>query len=371
MQKPVFKTIALLFAILIASLIFPIKSIAQTIKNPAIIAYYHGSTDDVDKYPVEKLSHIIYCFLHLNGNVLQDNENDSIAILRLSELKKRNPSLKVILSLGGWAGCKTCPEVFSTEMGRIEFATSAVKILRKYKADGLDLDWEYPAIASVPGFPYSENDKQNFTYLIETLRKYFGTYYELSFAAGGFTEYLQKSIEWDKVMPLVDYVNLMTYDLVNGYSQNTGHLTSLYSTDFQPESTDNVIKYLSNIGVPKQKLIIGAAFYARVFSEVENTDNGLYRPGKFKSYIAYKDFETHFSDSLGYETFWDNESSAPWSYNKNEKLFATYDNKKSISLKAEYVIKNNLGGIMFWSLNCDTYENGLLGVIFDQFYSSR
>jgi GH18 family chitinase len=65
---------------------------------------------------------------------------------------KKKSFLKVILSLGGWGGCKTCSEVFSTEEGRKEFAQSAKDLCEKYKTDGIDLDWEYPAIE---GYPWS------------------------------------------------------------------------------------------------------------------------------------------------------------------------------------------------------------------------
>ena len=44
---------------------------------------------------------------------------------------------------------------------------------------------------------------------------------------------------------------------------------------------------------------------------------------------------------------------------------ATYDDTNSIKLKTEYVIKNNLNGIMFWQLADDSFSNGLLNVIDD------
>src|SRR6478735_11937790 len=71
-----------------------------------IIAYYDGDASRIDQYPVEKLTHIIYSFCHLKGTRLNvDNAKDTLTIKHLVELKKRNPSLKVILSLGGWTGC--------------------------------------------------------------------------------------------------------------------------------------------------------------------------------------------------------------------------------------------------------------------------
>jgi len=339
-------------------------SFAQNQPEKVVIAYFMGNGKQAEEYQVEKLTHIIYSFLHLEGNKIIANQHDSASIRHLVTLKKRNPGLKVILSLGGWGGCPTCPVVFSTDNGRKEFALSVKQALETFQADGLDLDWEYPAIESIPGYSYSEADRPNFTALIITLRNTLGPDYELSFAAGGFKDFLERSVEWDKIMPQLDYVNLMTYDIVNGYSKVTGHHTPLYSNTLQHTSTEYSIHYLDSIGVPRAKMVIGAAFYARVFKDVPDINHGLYQPGTFSAYVNFRDFETYFSQSSGYVHYWDSTALAPYSYEPDKKLFATYDNERSVELKTRYVIENDLGGIMFWSLNGDKHSGGLLDAIY-------
>src|SRR6202007_3145966 len=98
---------------------------------------------------------------------------------------------------------------------------------------------------------------------------------------GGFDSYLKQSVDWDKVILLLDKINLMSYDLVNGYSKMTGHHTPLYSNSLQKESADNAIRFLDSIHVPLNKIIIGAAFYAREWDSVSNAGNGLYQAGRF------------------------------------------------------------------------------------------
>jgi chitinase len=243
----------------------------------AVIAYYSGNSTLIDSFPIEKLTHIIFSFGHLKGNRLSiDNGRDTATIQKLVSLKSRNPGLKVILSIGGWGGCEFCSPVFATDRGRQEFASSTKELMHYFNTDGIDLDWEYPAIEGYPGHAYTPDDKQNFTALVKTLRDTLGNGYEISFAAGGFDSFLQNSIEWGKVMPLLDKVNLMSYDLVNGYSKLTGHHTPLYSNSSQKPSADNAIRYLDSIHVPLPKLIIGAAFYAREWDSVANVSNGLY-----------------------------------------------------------------------------------------------
>src|SRR5689334_1778397 len=75
---------------------------AQSPKTFNVIAYYSGGPEQIDSFAIEKLTHIIFSFCHLKGNELTvDNARDSVTIVKLVSLKKRNPSLKIILSLGG------------------------------------------------------------------------------------------------------------------------------------------------------------------------------------------------------------------------------------------------------------------------------
>lgn len=329
-----------------------------------VIGYYSGSTQEVDNIDAGKLTHVIFSFCHLKGSRLTvDSKNDSVTITKLVALKKLNPPLKIMLSLGGWGGCGSCSDIFASAKGREEFAESTLALNKTYKTDGIDLDWEYPTIEGYPKHTYRKEDKENFSELVKALRKKLGVGYEISFAAGGFKKYLDESVDWKIVMPLVDRVNLMSYDLVNGYSTVTGHHTPLFSDIQTTESTDFGVQYLLNHGVPKNKIVIGGAFYARVWENVPNVNRGLYQPGKFKTGIDFKKYEEEFSKENGFDYFWDEKTKAPYFYNKEKNLFATGDDKKSIGLKTKYVRDQGLQGIMFWELKSDTPKDGLLAEI--------
>ncbi|MBS1730873.1 MAG: glycoside hydrolase [Bacteroidetes bacterium] len=348
-------------------LYFPLSLRSQEIHktgNFSVIGYYAGNAEEASEYPIEYLTHIIYSFCHVkNGLLSVDNKNDSATIRSLLALKQRNASLKVILSVGGWGGCMPCSEVFSTKNGRVNFSKSVKHLLEYFQADGIDLDWEYPAISGYPGHLFQKDDKQNFTLLLEALRNQLGKKYEISFAAGGFSNFLDSSVEWDKITPLVDRVNLMSYDLVNGFSVVSGHHTPLYATPWQKESTDYAVRYLYRIGFPMNKLVIGAAFYARVFDIFKNENNGLYMPCKFNHGISYKDFDTTKLKKEGFLYYWDSIAEAPYMYSKEKKQLISYDNEHSIYLKTKYALNQHLNGIMFWQLGDDKSTNGLLSVI--------
>lgn len=363
MKRFVFCITALMFLSL-----FFFSFIRNTMKKEgqelSVIAYYAGDAKEIDNYDVKKLTHIIYSFCHLKGNRLNvDNKNDSLTIKKLVSLKKINPALNVLLSLGGWGGCEFCSPVFATDKGRKEFAASVKELNDYFKTDGIDLDWEYPAIEGHPGHAWQAADKPNFTALVKAIRNSLGDKHEISFAAGGFPKFLEQSIEWKEVMPLVNNVNLMSYDLINGYSTVTGHHTPLYSTASQKESADDAIRYLISIGVPANKIVIGAAFYARTWENVDTINNGLYQTGKFKSFIAYDQFNKRLTKTDGFIFYNDTIAKAPYAYSADKKTFATFDDPLSIQSKTQYALDNKLGGVMFWELTLDKHSGGLLDVI--------
>jgi chitinase len=362
LNKSYLKITILLLFVGFSSFIFQSK---KEENNLNVIAYYSGDRATIDQYPVQKLTHIIFSFVHLKGNKISfDNYDDELTIKKLVGLKKENPNLKIQVALGGWAGCPSCSSVFSSEKGRVQFAESVKKMLDKHHLDGLDLDWEYPAIEGKKGHRFTAEDKTNFTLLVQEIRAKIGQKKELSFAAGGFAEFFDQSIEWDKVMPLVNRVNLMSYDLVNGNSTITGHHTPLYSTPEQEVSTDFGVNYLLKLGVPANKIVIGAAFYARVWENVSSEKNGLYQSGKFLTSYSYKDFDERLANFTLYK---DTTSQSTYAYSETEGLFATFDDSTSVTLKTNYAINKKLGGIMFWELTGDKNKGGLL----DDIYSAK
>ncbi len=356
------KKIALVFFCLFLG-----QAYAQKTKSIDVIAYYTGDDKVIEQYDVTKLTHIIFSFCHLkDGKLSVDSPKDSITIKHLVGLKAKNPNLKIMLSLGGWAGCEPCSEAFSTAEGRSLFAKSVKEVNDYFKTDGIDLDWEYPAIEGMPGHPFKADDRTNFTELVKILRTTLGNTNELSFAAGGFQKFLDESVEWKIIMPLLDRVNIMSYDLVNGYATVTGHQAPLYSGNKTAESTNKAVEYLLKLGIPSDKLVIGGAFYTRIWENVANVNNGLYQAGNHVAGITFKNYATTFTEANGWKYFWDKNAKAGYWYNANEKKFATGDDISSIIEKTAYAKKKKLGGIMFWELVLDSPQDGMLDAIYKE-----
>ena len=365
MSRGAIITTVLLIFILSSS--FNLKSTRQNEKkqeNFRVVAFYMGDGHDIEQYEIDKLTHLIFCFTHLQGNKISiKNTQDEEKLRHFVALKAKYPKLKVLVSFGGWGGCETCSDVFSSDSGRKEFAASVNDLLKKYHADGIDIDWESPVIGGYKDHKASKEDKENFTKLIRELRETLPSKSEISFDANSFRKFLEQSINWKEVMPMVDFVNLMTYSLPSNERGYTGHQGALYSSPFQNESVDKAIQTLDSLGTPLDKIVIGAAFYSVVYDNVDSVNNGLGRPGKFSGYVDYKKRIKNYTENDGYEYHWDSIAQAPFLYNKQLRTFVTFDDKKSVSLKTEYAVDKKLGGIMFWQLRGDTYSNGLLDAI--------
>ncbi len=359
MKKCLIKKLAILFVLFLIS----IPQFSQPPNKIKVLSYYAGRPELLDSFNVSKMTHIIFCFGRLNGNRFSVRSSRDTAIIRkMVSLKSKNPELKVLLSLGGWGGCKTCSEVFAFKKGRKEFAESVKEFYDYFKVDGLDLDWEYPAIKGFPGHKFDPEDKNNFTKLVNELRK-LGYNYVLSFAAGSSQRFLDSAIQWKQVMKKVDFVNLMTYDHSGPGSAIASHHTGLYSTADQPRSADFTVKYLINLGVPREKIVVGGAFYGKIFDTSDTINNGLNRPAKFRTTMNFRDASVKLTADSGWVYHWDPVACAPFLFNPARKQFFTYDDKRSIELKTKYVIDNKLGGIMYWHLGGDLYKDGLLDVI--------
>ena len=117
--------------------------------------------------------------------------------------------------------------------------------------------------------------------------------------------------------------------------------------------------------MPSDKIVIGAAFYARFFEVSDTLNNGLYLPAQFHHGLPFSRLADSISVGNGFTRYWDSLAKAPYAFNPGRRLLATFDDSSSVKLKTEYALKNNLNGIMFWQLADDSFTEGLLNAIWE------
>jgi chitinase len=315
--------------------------------------------------------------------------NEEVAgpkIEALVKQKERNSDLKVMIACGGW-GADGFSDMALTEESRIKFINSAAEFIKKYQLDGMDMDWEYPGISGA-GTMARPEDTQNFTALMKGLREMLDTFDSpkvLTFASAGWKRYYD-FIDMDEVMKYADYTNVMTYDQVSGVSIYTGHhtplgdvtsediagtpfhdhLDSLYksgkSPDPNPRSAQKIVDFLIKEGVNPKQIVIGSAFYGRVWKGVPPANNGLYQlsGGLQIGWMSYQRIRELYEQDSNFHRFWDEKAEAPYMYNSKDSLMVSYDDTVSVALKTKYTMEKGLGGIMFWELGNDTKEEGSL-----------
>jgi chitinase len=323
----------------------------------------------------EQITHINFAFAHIDktGHAVFEQPAVGQSLLQLRALKKANPWLKLIVSVGGWQA-EGFSDAALTDSSRRTFARSAVTLLREYAADGIDLDWEYPG-QGVAGIRYRSEDKHNFTLLLKTLREQLdaessaqrrsgSARYILTIAAAD-REYFDHT-EMNRLHVYLDWINLMSYDFFNSLTPTTGHHAGLHPAEHAApadRSADAAVKQYLAAGVPADKIVLGVAFYGRGFAGVTPVNNGVNQPyQRFEAEHSYAELAGKFVGQQGFIRYWDASAQAPYLWNSASRTFITYDDPQSIAVKAHYVIEQRLGGVMFWELSQDR-DGELLDVI--------
>lgn len=345
--------------------------------------------------PAEMLTHLIYAFAKIDADGECAVVNPRAALEKaypgdpadagalrgnfhqLQLLKQKHPHLKTLVSVGGWSLSGPFSDAALTDESRTKFARSCVAFITKYGFDGVDIDWEYPGGGGLKGNQSRPEDKQNFTALLAELRKQLdergkadGAHYLLTFAAGAGPRMVER-MELAKVAPLVDWVNLMTYDFAGDWSATTAFNAPLYdASDARGEkgrSVDSSVKAYRDAGVPADKIVVGVPFYGHAWGGVQDVNDGLFQPhGKEKPKLGPLDYRDLAADYVGkYDRHWHDRAKVPWLFDPKAGVMISYDDPESIRLKAEYVRDAGLGGVMCWELSADDAKASLLTAIRD------
>jgi len=316
----------------------------------------------------KKVTRINYAFANLkDGHVVEGFVHDTENFAALRALKKENPGLTVLVSVGGWTWSGRFSDMALTKASRKVFLDSAVAFVEKHQLDGLDIDWEYPGLVG-NGNKFRATDKQNYTLLLKELRTRFDVegkrlhrHLVTSIAVGGGGDFVEHT-EMGEVQKYVDTVNLMSYDYYSpGGDKTTGNHAPLFVDPADPKkvSADDSVKTYLAAGVPKSKIVLGVPFYGKAWSQVGAAENGLFQPGKAaKEVFLNYGYIAENMMGKGFVRHWDDAAKAPYLYNAEKKLFVSYEDAESLAVKTKYVRSQGLAGVMFWEYTGD--PNGVL-----------
>lgn len=375
--------------------------------------------------PADQITHLNFAFLDSDSNGdleftdtdaavgapvgqtgVQWNSASSGILNAIQDLRGKNPNMKIGVSLGGWSKSGDFSEVAADPVKRQNLVENVTRFIRYTNMDFVDVDWEYPADVRQPDLVDNVNDegtpnavpedKENYIILLNEIRESIdeqgeelGKTYELSVALPASQSKLSSGIDIDGLFEVVDFANIMTYDMNGGWGGRSGHHTALYGNPADPNydqglSVDQTVQFLRDEGAPAEKIVIGAAFYTRGWHEVAEGNDPLL-PGLFQTaeqsnrnadlsatYGAknksplvvgdggraggvwpYRNIPDLISATSGLTEYWDDVAKAPYMYSTETGEFFSFDNERSIGYKTQYVQEEELGGVISWMQSQD------------------
>ncbi len=280
-----------------------------------------------------------------------------------SKLDNKSKYLKKMISIGG-AGSQIS---FNNAINHPRrFIESANAIIKAYNLNGIDLDFELYSL-------FTKDQADRYAQLIHDLRKKLGAQYLITIEMPADSETLHSigRNNW-AIIAKNAYVSIMGYEF-HSYlypPDITANNSNLYNDPNEPSvkgfyhiSDDQAVKYLTYLGVPVNKIILGYPAYFQAYGGVSVKNNGLYQPfnpkltpsfdfGKGKG--SYAVMQMLLKEGfVRYTIFMNGKISAVYAYNLGNQQWISFENEKSVAAKARYVVQHHLAGIMMWNIKQD------------------
>jgi chitinase len=270
-------------------------------------------------------------------------------------------AVNISLSIGGWTLSRNFSPAISTAANRTNFINQIVNTFKKYTFfSGIDFDWEYLSNDGVnygnEGNIASKDDEANFIIFLKDLRSAFNSNnmsdYTISMCCIAAPEKIKFNASL--VTSLLDTLHVMTYDFHSGgWGETiTAFQTNPRKSSFGKYSAEEAADAYIKLGVPSQKIYIGANCNSRGFANTDgpgkpalgNSPDMSFEPG----IVDYKQLPRP-----GATEYNDPESKAAYSFDPVKRIVNTYDNPISVIEKCKIINEKNLGGIIVWELSGD------------------
>jgi hypothetical protein len=149
----------------------------------------------------------------------------------------------------------------------------------------------------------------------------------------------------------------MTYTFAGSWSGHSAHNANLYPASAYRESNgvdvDTILQgLLQKYGVPREKIVLGLAFYGAQYSTDKMGQN-------FPANPRYKGEEINFAEvtrlaaTPEYKSYWDDGGHVPYLERAAGGHTVSFDDARSINEKCVYAVHNGLRGVMFWYMGED------------------
>ena len=322
-------------------LLILLLSMTATAAQHVVVAYVTSWSSGLPD--PTRMTHINYAFGGVNSARTGVSISNASRLQQIVALKRRNPELKVLLSIGGWGAGGFTP-MTSDATKRMAFARDCLRVCQQYGLDGIDLDWEFPGNNS-SGESSPAREKQNYSLLCRDLRQVLGDDYLLTMASN----YTPGNYDFRGCIQYLDFVNVMCYNMASP----PNHHAALYKGggpvnngyySCQMAMNDHI-----NAGIPRQKLVMGMPLYGHESGRGE------------QSYQRARDLLA----TGNYVEDWDDRGKVPWIKKKSDgSFYMDFENQRSIEYKCRYILGQKFLGGMYWDYHSDDNQGTLRNTIY-------
>ncbi|GAB5587422.1 hypothetical protein Unana1_02322 [Umbelopsis nana] len=343
-----------------------------------------------------KLDHLIYSFAipDKTGALGQFSASQLQTVVK----EAHSHGKPVSLAVGGWTGSLYFSSLISSASSRNTWADVLVKAVEQYNLDGLNLDWEYPNDPNgVSCNTKNAHDTANYLQFVQLLRKKLESKFKahkLITAAVATAPFNDASGNPSKKLPgwaaALDYFYIMAYDIAGNWNTDTSSNAPLYSSKYDASSGSAAIAAWNKAGIPKSQIVLGVPFYGftidtkkpisastgqnvplnptAIQGDQYDTKGADPCPGAVAAYSGEMQWRSIKAAGIlhnqnGWKSYWSSVNKTPYAYKASAKQFVSFDDPQSVTLKAQYAKKQNLGGVMMWSLEMDDSEHSLLNAL--------
>ncbi|KAF2680144.1 glycoside hydrolase family 18 protein [Lentithecium fluviatile CBS 122367] len=341
--------------------------------KPRYIMYLTGQHPVVPEPAlIADISHVALAFMR--SETFNEPEPSSWPLFTTVEdtRPKFAQGTKVMIAIGGWGDTDNFSKAAKTEETRSLFARNVARMIEETGADGVDVDWEYPGGngEDYKQVPNSEKEWEIAAYpsLLSSIRLALGPTKVISAAVPGLPRDLLAFTPTTipQILDSVDFLNIMTYDLMNRRDNITKHHTGL-------QASRQAIEAYAARGVPPGKMNLGLAFYVKWFKtdpdadcsvhligcktalmEDPTTGADLGKAGAFSWHDKVPpELNASFQRALA-NSVYDSVGGGDYYFDADDNLFWSWDSPDAIVRKFPAIVeKKGLGGVFAWGLGED------------------
>ncbi|KAF9694885.1 hypothetical protein EKO04_007078 [Ascochyta lentis] len=296
------------------------------------------------------------------------NQKDWPLFTTVAEVRpKFADGTQIQVAIGGWGNTDGFSKAAKTEGSRKLFAANIKTMVDMTGADGVDIDWEYPGGNGEDYKQHSNPEKaweiEAYTQLLAEIRAAIGPSKIISAAVPGLERDMIAftNSTLPKIKESVDFLNVMTYDLMNRRDNVTKHHSGT-------SGSKDALRLYSDRGFRAPELNLGLGFYVKWFktasNETPSTGADLGKAGAFSWHDEVPpELANSFKRALenGVDDGTGADFRGHYYMDKQERIFWSWDTPSSVCTKLDlfFHVGNNIGGLFVWGLGEDAprYEH--------------